>query len=86
MVEQEPLDDYDVLEETIQECVPPDKCPGSLLTGWVLVCEWVDPADGEKFLTTDTPDSVSPWLAKGMLDEAVNLLGRASIEIEGTDD
>ena len=43
---------------------------GSVLTGWVIVQEWMNPA-GEKFLTRAWDHALSQWSAKGMIHEVL---------------
>jgi hypothetical protein len=43
---------------------------GSVLTGWVVVQEWMDPA-GEKTLTRAWDHTLAEWAAKGMMHEVL---------------
>ncbi len=56
----------DKLHEAIQEAGPEITRPGSLLTGWVLICEWMDD-EGERWLSKGHCASTAPWQAEGML-------------------
>lgn len=49
--------------------VDPDE-EGSVLTGWVVVQEWMNPA-GEKFLTRAWDHALPLWSAKGMMHEVL---------------
>jgi hypothetical protein len=44
--------------------------PGSVLTGFVLVAEWIDP-NGEQVLTRHTSDDATPWQVDGWLSEGM---------------
>lgn len=69
------------LEKQIQELAVPDGAPeGTILTGWVLVAEWYDALDGDKWVTTATGEATTPWLANGLLDEARRSQHRAMDE------
>jgi hypothetical protein len=56
------------LEAAISAHCPPE--PGAILTGWVVVAEWMD-ADGGKHLTRLSSKPVTTWLVAGMLHEAL---------------
>ena len=43
---------------------------GSVLAGWVVCLEWMNPA-GEKFLTRGWDPSCTVWSAKGMMHEVL---------------
>lgn len=60
--------DRDPLEEAIAAHGAPE--PGAVLTGWVLVGEWMD-GDGGKHLTRLSSKPMTTWLAAGMLHEAL---------------
>lgn len=47
----------------------PDEA-GSVLTGWVVVQEWMNPA-GEKFLIRAWDPSLAAWGAKGLMHEVL---------------
>lgn len=59
----------DALHNAIQEHAPIGS--EALLTGWVLVAEWVD-HDGERWITKAHAASTSAWAAKGMHHEALH--------------
>jgi hypothetical protein len=42
-----------------------------LLTGWVVVAEWMD-AGGDRFISRMLSDGSTPWQAKGYLYEGLN--------------
>lgn len=43
---------------------------GSVLTGWVVVQEWMNPA-GERFLIRGWDHSMAVWTVKGMIHEVL---------------
>jgi hypothetical protein len=47
----------------------PDEA-GSVLTGWVVVQEWMNPA-GEKFLIRGWDQACALWSVKGMMHEVL---------------
>lgn len=48
-----------------------DLPPGSLLTGWVVVTEWMDP-DGERWIEAMQAEQTAGWHRSGMLFEALH--------------
>jgi hypothetical protein len=64
----------------LTEVCAPDSEPGSLLTGVVIVSEWVG-TDGKLNMTVVTLDprggSLAPWRANGMLQFAHDMNGPA---------
>jgi hypothetical protein len=44
--------------------------PGAVLTGWVVVAEWMD-VDGEQWLSTARCASTTNWAGNGMLHEVL---------------
>lgn len=44
----------------------PDDC---VLTAWVVVGEWMAPS-GERYLSRDFSEDLTPWQADGMLNHA----------------
>ena len=42
-----------------------------LLTGWVVVAEWME-AGGDRFISRMLSDGSTPWQAKGYLYEGLN--------------
>jgi hypothetical protein len=59
----------EAIHEALQEHMP--RGEDALLTGWVIVAEWVD-HEGERWLSKGHAASTSSWTAKGMLHEALN--------------
>jgi hypothetical protein len=54
-----------------QELGPPDpEDAGAILTGWVVVQEWMNP-NGEKSLVRGWDHSLTRWSANGMMHEAL---------------
>lgn len=51
---------------------PPDGVPGALLNGWVVIAEWVDPDDGQMWLTRMVDSKAPSWRTKGLLFEVLN--------------
>ena len=39
---------------------------GALLTGWALVCEWMD-ADGDVWMSSHADSGTPPWRAFGLM-------------------
>ena len=68
-------DEGDLMREKTREFfqllgpADPDEV-GSVLTGWVVVQEWMNPA-GEKFLTRGWDPVLTLWSAKGMMHEVL---------------
>jgi len=85
MLERQETETDEVIETAIKAAVTPADAPGALLTGWALVCEWIDPEDGGRWLQVETADGVTNWLARGMLDEGMAML-RRGLEIGAEDD
>jgi hypothetical protein len=53
------------------QSISQDEMPaGAVLTGWVLVSEWMD-TDGERWLTKGHSASKAEWEAAGMHHEAL---------------
>jgi hypothetical protein len=61
-VDREPLD------EAIAAHGAPE--PGYMLTGWVLVAEWIGP-DDTKHLTRLSSKPITTWAVDGMLHDAL---------------
>lgn len=61
----------DRLHEFLQSDQVPTSAPeGSLLVGWVIVTAWVDPA-GERWQAKAYAAELAPWMADGLLHEAL---------------
>ena len=61
----------DKTREFLQDLGPvEDEDAGSILTGWVVVQEWMAP-DGHKFLTRGWDHAIPSWTAKGMIHEVL---------------
>ena len=50
----------------VLQTTAPRACPGSVLTGWVVVAEWMDP-NGETWLSGLKDQNTSIWKRDGML-------------------
>ena len=60
--------DQDALDKAINDHAEPE--PGAMLTGWVLVAEWVT-LDGTKRLTRLRSAPITPWAVSGLLHDAL---------------
>lgn len=61
----------DKTREFFQDLGPADpEDNGSILTGWVVVQEWMHP-EGRKFLTRGWDHAIPQWHAHGMLHEVL---------------
>lgn len=62
------------LDEAIRDILNNDRPnaarEGSLVVGWVVVADWVDP-DGQRWLSYTKSEGVTEWQAKGMANEVV---------------
>lgn len=58
----------DAIHEALQRHMP--KGQDAILTGWVVVAEWVD-HDGERWLSKAHAESTATWVADGMHHEAI---------------
>jgi hypothetical protein len=45
--------------------------PGDYLTGWVVIAEWLH-EDGQRSLTMSANEEMTPWLRRGILDDAMS--------------
>lgn len=61
---------------------------GAVLSGWVVVLEYLDPEGegGGMMLATDNSEGMTPWLRSGMLNHALSIEGWDDKEEEGDDD
>lgn len=61
------------LPDAIEHLLQADETeyPGALVTGWVVVYELVDPADGEKVLRLREAPNLTAWTRAGMLHTAM---------------
>jgi hypothetical protein len=59
----------DAIHEALQKNMP--RGEDALLTGWVVVAEWVD-HEGGRWLSKGHAASTAAWTAAGMLHEALN--------------
>lgn len=60
----------DAVHASLQEIGPADIDGATVLTGWVLVCEWMDES-GNKWLSKAHSASVTAWAAAGLHHEAL---------------
>jgi len=61
----------EAIHDAIQQHARIAREEGAILTGWVVVAEWMDPA-GERWLSKAHAASTTSWAAKGMHHEALN--------------
>lgn len=54
----------------LQELGPGGIKDSAVLTGWVLVAEWMD-EEGEKWISKGCADNLTTWAANGFLHEAL---------------
>jgi len=57
----------EVIHEAIQSSTEDSDLAGGLLTGWVLVCEWMN-TDGALWMSRLTSDGLPTWRSDGMLE------------------
>lgn len=60
----------DAIHAALQEIGPTDLSSGAVLTGWVLVTEWMDP-DGERWISKGHSASLAAWSADGFHHQAL---------------
>lgn len=66
--------DQDRVAVALQQCNPHSMPEGSLLTGWVVVAEFMDP-NGEKWLTRLSHPGSSVWTTDGLLHYGLHKMG-----------
>jgi hypothetical protein len=59
------------IHEAIQANARLGRDDGAILTGWVLVAEWLTP-DGDRWLSRGWAEGTTNWAAKGMHHEALH--------------
>lgn len=59
------FDNSDPRREAVHEAIQKFSPPGSILTGWALVAEWID-EEGNRIIGTCRSAETTPWTAKGM--------------------
>jgi hypothetical protein len=59
-----------IIAEAIQQAAVPNQIEGALLTGWVIVAEYISP-DGKKWLSRMDSEDLTQWLRQGMLHDAL---------------
>ena len=66
------MDTSDVARDAIHEAIQQNATPAgeAILTGWVLVAEWVDHS-GQRWLSKAHAPSTTDWTARGMHHEAL---------------
>lgn len=47
---------------------------GDYLVSWIVVAEWLHP-DGERTLAMSFSEQMTPWLRRGMLEDAIEQEG-----------
>jgi len=72
------IDDDDVFSQIVK-----DALPGKMITNFILVAEILD--GNTENLSMFTSDSMTPWLAKGMLNSAIDMVSDAE-DFAGIDD
>lgn len=60
----------DEIHELLQRQGPPDFDKSAVLTGWVVVTEWMD-EDGERWLSRGHAASIPTWHANGLHHEVL---------------
>lgn len=60
----------DAIHAALQENSTHHTAEGALLTGWVVVTEWMD-GNGEKWLAKSHSPNVANWVAAGYHHEAL---------------
>ena len=58
--------------EALQSVIAED-FPGAIVTHAVMVIEFLDPEDNQRALAVRVTDGTTPWLARGMIGEAVEI-------------
>lgn len=70
MADDKPDPKRDALHDAIQQHGRYDETDGAMLTGWVMVAEWMDQS-GERWLSKGHAAHTAHWSAKGMMHEAL---------------
>lgn len=60
----------DAIHAHLQEIGPADITKRAVLTGWAIVCDWMD-EDGERWLSKAHSATVPAWVAQGYYHEAL---------------
>lgn len=60
----------DRLDAFLREMGPVTGPDGCVLTGWVIVSEWMEPS-GNRFLSGGWAAPVTEWAARGMVETAI---------------
>ncbi len=55
----------------LQQTPPPDMDEGSLVTGWVIVAEWMTP-EGERRIEGLQAETTTGWLRQGLFYNALH--------------
>lgn len=61
----------DAIHEVIQKHAAMSTQDGAVLTGWVLVAEWMTP-DGDRWLSKAHAAGTTAWAARGMMHDAIH--------------
>ena len=67
------MDNSDAHRDAVHEALQANPAPGNegrVLTGWIIVSEWMDP-DGERWLGRMHSATTPAWTAKGFLHEGL---------------
>ena len=62
----------DAIRDAIAKHAPTPEGAPAILTGWLVVCEWMGASDGRRWLAKAHDESLTPWAAAGMHHEALN--------------
>lgn len=71
-----PQDENEVFRQIVRDAIP-----GRMISNFVLIAEIVD--DESEHLSLFTSDRMTPWLAKGMLKSAAEMISDAEYFAEG---
>lgn len=71
-------EDDDVFSQIVK-----DALPGKMITNFIVVAEILD--ENTEHLSMFTSDRMTPWLAKGMLNSAIDMVSDAE-DFAGFDD
>lgn len=71
-------EDDDVFSQIVK-----DALPGKMITNFIVVAEILD--ESTEHLSMFTSDRMTPWLAKGMLNSAIDMVSDAE-DFAGFDD
>jgi hypothetical protein len=64
-------DPRDAIHDAIQTHAPIARAEGAILTGWIVVAEWMA-QDGERWLSKAYASATPQWTATGMIYEVLH--------------